>query len=228
MKNRVGIYTFDASGKTITFGSPVSLDGILLVTNVTENVIIYNPFKIGFGGSVIGAILSLDFDTSSMNDTDKLLIEYDDAVVTVGVTAAALPLPSGAATSVLQGGGLPAALGVGGGLKIDGSGTALPVSGAMTMGVAVDAEGGGKVAVGLTAVEVTFTGTTRIIIIQADASNSGTLYVGKSTVTSAGANALAVLAPGDSISLNYNDASQALYVCASVAAQNFWKGALLA
>lgn len=45
------------------------------------------------------------------------------------VSAAALPLPSGAATSALQGGGLPAALGAGGGLKVDGSGTALPVSG---------------------------------------------------------------------------------------------------
>ncbi|MFA5053956.1 MAG: hypothetical protein WC565_07845 [Parcubacteria group bacterium] len=47
---------------------------------------------------------------------------------TVAITAAALPLPSGAATSALQGGGLPAALGAGGGLKIDGSGTAVPVS----------------------------------------------------------------------------------------------------
>jgi len=44
------------------------------------------------------------------------------------VTAASLPLPTGASTSALQGGGLPAALGAGGGLKIDGSGTALPVS----------------------------------------------------------------------------------------------------
>jgi hypothetical protein len=44
------------------------------------------------------------------------------------VSAASLPLPSGASTSALQGGGLPAALGAGGGLKVDGSGTALPVS----------------------------------------------------------------------------------------------------
>ncbi len=36
---------------------------------------------------------------------------------------------TGLATSALQGGGLPTALGIGGGLKIDGSGTALPVSG---------------------------------------------------------------------------------------------------
>lgn len=55
------------------------------------------------------------------------------------VSAASLPLPTGAATSALQttgntllAGGLPAALGAGGGLKIDGSGTALPVSGTVT------------------------------------------------------------------------------------------------
>ncbi len=42
----------------------------------------------------------------------------------------AVPLPTGAATSTLQGAGLPAALGAGGGLKVDGSGTALPVSAA--------------------------------------------------------------------------------------------------
>lgn len=45
------------------------------------------------------------------------------------ISAASLPLPTGASTSALQGGGLPAALGAGGGLKVDGSGTALPVSG---------------------------------------------------------------------------------------------------
>jgi hypothetical protein len=39
---------------------------------------------------------------------------------------------TGLATSALQGGGLPAALGAGGGLKVDGSGTALPVSGTVT------------------------------------------------------------------------------------------------
>lgn len=55
----------------------------------------------------------------------------------VPVSAATLPLPSGAATAAKQdtqtgllAGGLPAALGAGGGLKIDGSGTALPVSAA--------------------------------------------------------------------------------------------------
>ena len=49
----------------------------------------------------------------------------------VPVSAASLPLPSGASTSALQGGGLPAALAVGGGLKVEGvaGGVAQPVSG---------------------------------------------------------------------------------------------------
>lgn len=58
-----------------------------------------------------------------------------------------LPLPTGAATSALQGGGLPAALGAGGGVKVDGSGTALPVSAAalpLPSGAATSAlQGGG-------------------------------------------------------------------------------------
>ena len=59
-----------------------------------------------------------------VDSTGKLWVN----VGTVAVTVASLPLPSGASTSTLQGGGLPAALGAGGGLKIDGSGTALPTS----------------------------------------------------------------------------------------------------
>ena len=88
-------------------------------------------------------------------------------------------------------------------------------------------EGGGKVSVGLTAVEVTFTGATSSIIITADKDNTGTLYVGKSTVTSIGTNALTFLESGDAITLDYNDATNSIYVVASVASQNFWKGAVL-
>ena len=90
-----------------------------------------------------------------------------------------------------------------------------------------DMEGGGKVSVGTTATEVTFTGTTKSIIITADIDNSGTLYVGKSNVTSAGANALTFLLPGDSLTIDYDDTDNAVYVVGSEASQNFWKGALL-
>lgn len=90
-----------------------------------------------------------------------------------------------------------------------------------------DMECGGIVSVGTTAVEMTFTGTPKTITISAISSNTGTIYIGKSTVTNAGANAMAFLLPGESIELDYNDTSNALYAVASVAAQSVIKGALL-
>lgn len=71
-------------------------------------------------------------------------VKTDGSGVTQPVSAASLPLPAGAATAAgltsidghvdgiegLLNGGLPAALGAGGGVKIDGSGTALPISAA--------------------------------------------------------------------------------------------------
>lgn len=93
--------------------------------------------------------------------------------------------------------------------------------------IRTDIEGGGSVSVGTSAVEVTFTGTTKSIIITASQSNTGTLYIGKSNVTSAGANAMTFLVPGESLSIDYDDVSNALYVVADTAAQSFFKGATL-
>lgn len=72
-------------------------------------------------------------------------VKIDGSGTALPVSAASLPLPTGAATSALQGGGLPAALGAGGGLKVDGSGTALPVAdggGSLTVDGTVTAVGG--------------------------------------------------------------------------------------
>ena len=88
-------------------------------------------------------------------------------------------------------------------------------------------EGGGKVSVGTTAVEVTFTGVTTSVIIRADRNNTGLLYVGESNVTNLGANALTYLEAGDSVTIEYDDTDNAVYVVAEQASQNFWKGALL-
>jgi len=93
--------------------------------------------------------------------------------------------------------------------------------------VSTDMEGGGIVVVGTTAVAVTFTGVTKSIIISADIANTGTLYVGKSNVTNAGLNAFTYLEAGETLTIEYDDATNAVYVVASIAAQNFWKGALV-
>lgn len=90
-----------------------------------------------------------------------------------------------------------------------------------------DLEGGGKVSVGTTAVEVTFTGETHVITISADEDNTGLLFVGESNVTNTGVNAITFLRPNDVITLDYNDVDNPLYVVSDTASQNFWKGSLL-
>lgn len=76
-----GSYTFNKTAKTVTFSGlrqSITLANILLITNVTENTIIYN-----FADSTKGAvsfnnnILTLDYDTSAMADTDVLQIFLD-------------------------------------------------------------------------------------------------------------------------------------------------------
>jgi hypothetical protein len=86
MKVRIDKYTFDASAKTVEFldYSSIELNRVLLITNVTDGIIIYN-FADSVG-TVENNILTLDYDTTSMDDADKLLIFYqnDDIVVYSG------------------------------------------------------------------------------------------------------------------------------------------------
>ena len=119
-------YTFDASLKTITFDDYVSirLDSVRVITNVTDNILIYNFIQIGRGGTVLTNVLTLDYDTTSMDDADDLQIVYNDDEIkatqtdqqalltelqlkadvteTQPVSAASLPLPTGASTEAKQ------------------------------------------------------------------------------------------------------------------------------
>lgn len=91
MKILVTSYTFDASAKTITFtgyGS-ISLESVLLITNVTDNIIIYNFAAVGKGGTVATNVLTLDYDTTSMDDADDLQIFYDDTTISGDTTGLA-------------------------------------------------------------------------------------------------------------------------------------------
>lgn len=83
MKTLVQNYTFSASAKqvTLTDYASVNLESLLLVTNVTDNIIIYNfadPLK---GGTISGNILTLDYNTTSMSNTDDLQIFIEDGIV---------------------------------------------------------------------------------------------------------------------------------------------------
>lgn len=83
MKKLISNYTFDAASRTISFTDYTSIDleGILLITNVTDNQIIYNFADPCFGGGVNGNTITLIYDTSSMSNTDSLQIYYDDPAV---------------------------------------------------------------------------------------------------------------------------------------------------
>lgn len=69
-------YSFNAASKQITLNSPeeISLERLLIITNVTDNIIIYNFADPNKGGNIVNNVLTLDFDTVLMSDTDKLQI----------------------------------------------------------------------------------------------------------------------------------------------------------
>lgn len=72
-------YTFNAATKQITFNTTdvVSLNQVLVITNVTDNVIIYNFADAAKGGTIANNVLTLTFDTTSMSNTDSLQIFLD-------------------------------------------------------------------------------------------------------------------------------------------------------
>ena len=77
----VGGYTFNPANKTVTFTGlqyTITLANILLITNTTANTIIYN-FADSTNGAVSFAnnVLTLDYNTASMNATDALQIYID-------------------------------------------------------------------------------------------------------------------------------------------------------
>jgi hypothetical protein len=80
LKTLVSNYAFNASAKTITFNdfTSISLENILVITNVTDNIIIYNFADPTLGGTVLNNVLTLTYDTTSMSNTDKIQIFYDN------------------------------------------------------------------------------------------------------------------------------------------------------
>ena len=80
MKTRIGSYTFNPSNRTIAFDgyATIHLDQILLVTNLTRNLVLFQFNDPALGGTVAGNTLTLTRDTSAMANTDQLQIFYDD------------------------------------------------------------------------------------------------------------------------------------------------------
>lgn len=80
MKILVENYTFNSSTRqvTLTDYTSVNLESFLLITNVTDNVIIYNFADPAKGGTVSTNVLTLDYDTTAMSNGDSLQIFIDD------------------------------------------------------------------------------------------------------------------------------------------------------
>jgi hypothetical protein len=78
--NNPGTYTFNAAAKTVTFsGVSLKVQNILNITNLTQSAIIYNPFVSGTGFTAFANnVLTLVFDTTTHNNSDVLLITYND------------------------------------------------------------------------------------------------------------------------------------------------------
>jgi hypothetical protein len=85
---------------------------------------------------------------------------------------------------------------------------------------------GGPVVIGTTAVEITFSGTTRSIQIQSDYDNTGKLWIGKSNIGNSGSNAVSRLEAGDAIQLKLNDSTNSLYAISDITSQKIYKVAL--
>lgn len=85
MNIKIDNYKFDKTAKTVTFTDydRIRLDKIAIITNVTDNIMIYNFAGSSLGGTVSGNVLTLTYNTSSMSDTDELQIIYDDSSATL-------------------------------------------------------------------------------------------------------------------------------------------------
>lgn len=75
----IGSYTFNAASKTITFNNITlfTLDQILLITNSTSGIIIFNFADPLAGGILVNNVLTLTYNTTAMANTDALQIYVD-------------------------------------------------------------------------------------------------------------------------------------------------------
>lgn len=76
MKTLIDDYSFNPSTKQIVLNelTSVKLEQILLITNTTDNIIIYNFADNNLGGSIVGNVLTLKYNTTSMDVSDSLQI----------------------------------------------------------------------------------------------------------------------------------------------------------
>lgn len=72
-------YIFNPNDQTITLPSipNAKLEGVQLITNLTTGELIYQFNNAALGGSMSGNVLTLNFDSTGMDPSDKLQILYN-------------------------------------------------------------------------------------------------------------------------------------------------------
>jgi hypothetical protein len=72
MKTLVTNYSFDKTAKTVTLTDYTTINqaGLLLITNTTDGQIIYNFADPTAGATVAGNVITLEYDTTSMDNGD--------------------------------------------------------------------------------------------------------------------------------------------------------------
>jgi hypothetical protein len=81
MKTLITNYTFSPSTKQVFlsgFSYNILQDQLLLITNVSQNIIIYNFADPTAGGNIVNNVVTLSADTTSMLSSDRLQIFLDD------------------------------------------------------------------------------------------------------------------------------------------------------
>ncbi len=88
MKTLISNYTFNPTTKAIALLDYTTIDlaGLLLITNVRTNQIIYNFADPSLGGTTSGNTLILTTATTGMSAADKLQIFYDNGATPASET----------------------------------------------------------------------------------------------------------------------------------------------
>jgi len=75
-------YSFNPLAQTVTLNTTdnITLEQLLIITNVTTNTIIYNFADPSTGGTISNNVLTLDYNTTGMSSTDKLQIFLDNTL----------------------------------------------------------------------------------------------------------------------------------------------------
>ena len=114
-------------------------------------------------------------------------------------------------------------------LDVGGDGVSVPVTDLATSANQTPTPtgiNGGPVTVGTSAVEMTFTGTTKVIAIKSASTNTGLIWFGPATVDNTGANAYGELTADAAVEIELDDAAAAVYAVSDTAAQKVYKAGL--